>query len=179
MLFARDVVLVEGIAEMLLLPALANYLFADPTLHEDEQGRLARQFRSATIVSVEGVDFDPYLRLLLAGDEVRVDRVIVVTDRDHTGAGDARKAAYEASYSEHVKAGRLHVVVGGTTLEAEMFRDPANETVLRDAFVLLHPKSVFTGMPSPRPQPNLTQTTAPNSSRLRSGTRARRRTVPG
>lgn len=141
LLFARDVVLVEGIAEMLLLPALATYMFADPTLNDDEQERLARQFRSATIVSVEGVDFDPYLRLLLAGDEVRVDRVIVVTDRDHTGAGDARKAAYEASYSEHVKAGRLHVVVGGTTLEAEMFRAPANETVLRDAFVLLHPRS--------------------------------------
>jgi putative ATP-dependent endonuclease of OLD family len=141
LLFARDVVLVEGIAEMLLLPALANYLFDDPALDDDEASRLRRQFRSVTIVSVEGVDFDPYLRLLLAGDEVRVDRVVVVTDRDHTGAGDVRKATYETAYAKHVQDGRLHVVVGGTTLEAEMFRETSNESSLRNAFRLLHPKS--------------------------------------
>jgi hypothetical protein len=74
-------------------------------------------------VSVEGVDFEPYLQLLLAGEHPRVDRVVVVTDRDHTGAGDVRKTTYETTFAEAHADGRLHVTVGGTTLEAELFRE--------------------------------------------------------
>lgn len=175
LLFARDVVLVEGIAEMLVLPALAKYHLAAPTADvpatstgsEDTRAsegadspepaamapeaatensvelvrKRQRQFRSATIISVEGVDFEPYLRLLLEGDHPRVDHVVVVTDRDHTGAGEIRKTTYESLFSDDVAAGRLTVVVGGTTLEAEIFREPQNEDLLRTAFLTLHPNS--------------------------------------
>ena len=170
LLFARDIVLVEGIAEMLLLPSLASYHF-DSSMRGAPQGagcvgevvpgvnlgseetggatiadphalRLKRQFLSATIVSVEGVDFEPYLRLLLGGVRTRVDRVVVVTDRDHTGAGEVRKTTYEALFAEDVKAGRFVVEVGGTTLEAEIFKESANEELLRAAFLELHPNSI-------------------------------------
>ncbi|MDN3461060.1 AAA family ATPase [Rhodococcus sp. APC 3903] len=168
LLFARDVVLVEGIAEMLLLPSLASYHFrnlamlevlptpadnaqessenADATsdLPKDdivatelEARQRERQFASATIVSVEGVDFAPYLRLLLDGDHPRVDRVVVVTDRDHTGAGDVRKKDYEELFPDAATAGRLVVEVGGTTLEAEIFRESENEEILQKAFLAL------------------------------------------
>lgn len=100
-----------------------------------------RQFRSAIIISVEGVDFEPYLQLLLGGEHPRVDRVIVVTDRDHTGAGDVRKTTYEAAFAHAQADGRLHVTVGGTTLEAELFRETGNEQLLEAAFRVLHPKS--------------------------------------
>ncbi|WP_083213355.1 ATP-dependent nuclease [Mycobacterium malmoense] len=201
LLFARDVVLVEGIAEMLVLPAVAQRHLrqvaadlsntdeaskkddqdesvgakgvsasvdvvqakdtkaADQTESSDSSGleetkasrkpldafltakKLLRQFRSATLISVEGVDFEPYLRVLLDGEHPRVDRVVIVTDRDHTGAGDDRRASYEERFARDVEAGRLTVVVGGTTLEAEMFRMPENEAALRAAFIALHPKS--------------------------------------
>jgi putative ATP-dependent endonuclease of OLD family len=171
LLFARDVVLVEGIAELLLLPTLARHRLQSiaievPRRTDDgdsrepqnttdhvsgpgeigeivaaERRRAQRQFSSATIVSVEGVDFEPYLHLLLDGNHPRVDRVVVITDRDHTGAGDQRKASYEQSFHDAVSSGRLVVEVGGTTLEAEMFRELANEALLKDAFLTLHPKS--------------------------------------
>ena len=141
LLFARDVILVEGVAEMLVLPALAAFHLKGSDPSEDEVKKRLRQFRSATIISVEGVDFEPYLQLLLAGEHPRVDRVVVVTDRDHTGAGDIRKATYETNFAQAHADGRLHVTVGGTTLEAELFRETGNEQLLKDAFKILHPKS--------------------------------------
>lgn len=141
LLFARDVILVEGVAEMLVLPALADYHLKGSDPAEDVVKMRLRQFRSATIISVEGVDFEPYLQLLLVGEHPRVDRVVVVTDRDHTGAGDVRKATYETNFAQAHAAGRLHVTVGGTTLEAELFRETGNEQLLQDTFKVLHPKS--------------------------------------
>ena len=140
LLFARDVVLVEGIAEMLLIPALAEYHLTDPAQPPTTRSAHRRQFRSATIVSVEGVDFEPYLRILLTGYHPRVDRVVVVTDGDN-GAGAARRQSYQTLFADAAAAGRLHVVVGGTTLEAEVFRESPNEQLLRDAFEKLHPAS--------------------------------------
>lgn len=140
LLFARDVLLVEGIAEMLLIPALAAYHLDDPAKPLTTRSVHKRQFRSATIVSVEGVDFEPYLRVLLAGEYPRVDRVVVVTDGDN-GAGEARRQTYETLFPADVTAGRLHVVVGGTTLEAEIFRETPNEALLRGAFQKLRPAS--------------------------------------
>ena len=156
LLFARDVVLVEGIAELLLLPALADRHLAtcseDPappgvspdTDQEEREAMLRgwrRQFASATVVSVEGVDFEPYLHLLLDGPHPRVDRLVVITDRDTNAAGDLRKTTYEKEFPDATATGRLVIEVGGTTLEAEMFRDPANEKLLQRAFLALHPKS--------------------------------------
>lgn len=156
LLFARDVVLVEGIAELLLLPPLADRHLTvraadpappdvDPDANPAEREALLRgwrrQFASATVVSVEGVDFEPYLHLLLDGPHPRVDRLVVVTDRDTSAAGDLRKATYEAMFPDATATGRLVIEVGATTLEAEMFRDPTNEGLLRSAFLVLRPKS--------------------------------------
>lgn len=140
LLFARDVILVEGVAEMVLLPALAAYHLADPFRPAITRAALQRQFRSTTIISVEGVDFEPYLSILLDGEHPRVDRVVVVTDGDD-GAGEARSLAYRTRFGEAAASGRLHVTVGGTTLEAEMFRWDANELLLHEAFKLLRPGS--------------------------------------
>lgn len=60
MLFARHrIILVEGVAEAVLLPVLARKL----VLSDDAEKR--RQFRAVTIVNVGSVDFEPYIRLLL------------------------------------------------------------------------------------------------------------------
>lgn len=81
-LFGGRVFLVEGIAEALLIPIIAkNYIFNDkPDLH--------RFFRSAVFVPIDGVDFAPYVKLLLTPHNgVRIsDRVVVMTDGDRTKA---------------------------------------------------------------------------------------------
>ena len=59
LLFGGRVLLVEGIAEALLLPIIAKkYVLKD----SPEQYRI---FRSAVFVPIDGVDFLPYVRLLL------------------------------------------------------------------------------------------------------------------
>ncbi|OXM59004.1 TOPRIM nucleotidyl transferase/hydrolase domain-containing protein, partial [Amycolatopsis sp. KNN50.9b] len=61
LLFARRVILVEGIAEAVLLPVIARHcVFAGP-----DQAKQRRDFHSVTIINVGSVDFAPYITLLL------------------------------------------------------------------------------------------------------------------
>lgn len=77
MLFSPRVMLVEGIAEALMLPPMANTLFPVDSI---ERAR----FVGTVLVPIDGVDFAPYLRLLLtAADGRRIgQRVAVITDMD-------------------------------------------------------------------------------------------------
>lgn len=61
MLFGQRVLLVEGIAESVVLPAFARTLFAD------DPARLQR-FHGTALVPIDGVDFLPYLRVLVTPD---------------------------------------------------------------------------------------------------------------
>ncbi len=84
LLFGGRVLLVEGIAEALLLPAIAKH----HTLKEHpDQLRL---FRSTVFVPIDGVDFSPYATLLLTTvNGARIaDRVVILTDGDK-GTGDS------------------------------------------------------------------------------------------
>lgn len=79
LLFGGRVLLVEGMAEALLLPVIAEH----HTLKgEAEKLRL---FRSAVFVAIDGVDFTPYANLLtsVVNDARIAERVVVMTDGDH------------------------------------------------------------------------------------------------
>jgi putative ATP-dependent endonuclease of OLD family len=78
LLFGNKALLVEGIAESLLLPVMARKLVLRGK--RDEWLR----FKGTVIVSIEGVDFRPYVEVLLrANNGARIaDRVVVVTDAD-------------------------------------------------------------------------------------------------
>lgn len=84
LLFGGRVLLVEGIAEALLLPVIAEH----HTL-KDAPDKL-RLFRSAVFVPIDGVDFMPYANLLTTGlNGARIaERVVVMTDGDK---GKAKK----------------------------------------------------------------------------------------
>lgn len=84
LLFGGRVLLVEGIAEGLLLPVIAKHY----TL-KDLPDKL-RLFRSAVFIPIDGVDFSPYTTLLLTPvNEARIaDRVVVMTDGDKGVASD-------------------------------------------------------------------------------------------
>lgn len=90
LLFGGRVLLVEGIAEALLLPAIAEH----HTLKSDEDK--LRLFRSAVFIPIDGVDFSPYATLLLSAvNGARIaDRVVIMTDGDKaTGSNDDEENA--------------------------------------------------------------------------------------
>lgn len=149
LLFARHIVLVEGVAESVLIPVLAiqelERMWAGS---EDAEVKIAegkRHLASTTYIAIDGVDFDPYVQILLGGNARRVDAVVVITDGDPTQNGDLqgeqRKIRLETKYGEHVEAGRLVVCRGETTLEADLFGAAGNEALLKKAFLELHPRS--------------------------------------
>ncbi|SDS81280.1 ATP-dependent nuclease [Microterricola viridarii] len=151
LLFARHVILVEGIAESVLMPVFAGIIYSQtpPVESETPAEREAReernehnrtslrQFKSASIVAVDGVDFLPYLKLLLGGNTHRLDRLAVITDADGE-AGQLRRATYRNAFSKSVHLKRLEAFVGTRTLEADLFAQKDNETILRTAFLELH-----------------------------------------
>ncbi|MDP7732824.1 ATP-dependent endonuclease [Mycobacterium sp. TY813] len=136
-LFARHVVLIEGIAEAIVLPELARLAC------DGDEIRL-RHLAAASFVAIDGVDFEPYVKLLLNGPAHRVDKVIVVTDGDPVTKptprrlGDQRRKRYLELFPDEP---RLEVFVGGTTLEAELFSMVANEELLKRAYLKMHPQS--------------------------------------
>jgi putative ATP-dependent endonuclease of the OLD family len=83
-LFGGRIFLVEGIAEALLIPVIAKH----HVLKEDAEK--FRIFRSVVFVPIDGVDFEPYAKLLLTphNDVCIADRLVVMTDGDKTGAKD-------------------------------------------------------------------------------------------
>ncbi|MCP3426613.1 AAA family ATPase [Rothia sp. AR01] len=82
LLFARRAVLVEGIAEAVLLPVLARKCIYSSASDGDTQAR--RAFAGVSLITVGSVDFKPYMKLLLSvvGGQRLVDSLCVVTDAD-------------------------------------------------------------------------------------------------
>jgi putative ATP-dependent endonuclease of the OLD family len=162
MLFAKRIILVEGIAEAVLLPVLArNCVFPGPS-------NLAkrRKFHAVTIINVGSVDFSPYIKLLLGsvGGISVMDDLIVITDSDPDldPEPDAdvdseadpdedeesedteplnRPARLEELAQELGATGRLKVAAATYTLEADLMGEPTNVPVLRQAYRNQHPRS--------------------------------------
>jgi putative ATP-dependent endonuclease of the OLD family len=142
-LFGGRILLVEGIAEALLLPVIAKKLVL-----KDDVEKL-RLFRSAVFVPIDGVDFEPYAKILLTPFEsVRIaDRLIVLTDGDggdlKAGSelpGILRKRSLDRIASELGAAELLVVIINDYSLETEMVR-AGNAELLKTVYLQLHPLS--------------------------------------
>ncbi|RJQ29750.1 DUF2813 domain-containing protein [Candidatus Parcubacteria bacterium] len=135
LLFGNRAILVEGIAEALLLPVIAQKL----VLNDDTDGWL--RFKGAVIVPIDGVDFRPYVEVLLRphGDARIADRLIVITDADPTVLGN-RKVDLENLAATHGASQALTVLTNQHTLEHEIF-SAGNEAFLKRVFLSLHRKS--------------------------------------
>ena len=190
LLFGGRVLLVEGIAEALLLPAIAKH----HVLKNDPEK--LRIFRSVVFVPIDGVDFAPYVRLLLTcvnGARI-AERVVVLTDGDkgldvdeedatdedeqidqapddpvasvleectpvpkgndtrETGSstslngansgrpGERRREILDKLAKDLDATHHLSVLVSTYSLETELI-DAGNSTILRDAYLSLHPRS--------------------------------------
>jgi putative ATP-dependent endonuclease of OLD family len=135
LLFGSRALLVEGIAEALLLPAIAQRHVLRDGAHS------LQRFRGAVLVAIDGVDFAPYVEVLLrpSGGSTVADRVVVVTDADPQVPGN-RKAELEARADAWGTAAKLTVFTNAVTLEHELF-GAGNQVLLKTAFLALYPQS--------------------------------------
>jgi len=135
MLFGNRVFLVEGIAEAILLPVIAKFFVLK---HNQE---LWRCFRGAVLVPIDGVDFSPYIDVLLHplnGYSI-ADRVVVITDADPSAPGNRKEDLEDLALIWGVSE-RLKVFTNSLTLEHELFL-AGNARILKRAFLNLHPRS--------------------------------------
>lgn len=143
LLFGGRAMLVEGIAEALLLPVIAKKYVLNG---EDDKLRV---FRSAVFVPIDGVDFEPYIKLLLtscSGSRI-ADRVVVITDGDgwnlkagEQSAGARRKSSLDAFAAKEGASAMLDVSVNEYSLESELVL-AGNETLLKDVYLKFHCRS--------------------------------------
>lgn len=142
LLFGGRVMLVEGIAEALLLPLLAEkFVLKD----RPEKYRI---FRAAVLVPIEGVDFEPYVRLLIVphGGICIADRVVVMTDGDRHSSNESgesgtnRKARLDSIARVNPGQEVLSVILGNYSLETDLIA-AGNEALMREVYLRLHPRS--------------------------------------
>lgn len=143
LLFGGRIILVEGIAEALLLPVIARRFVLNGQVEK------LRLLRSAVFVPIEGVDFMPYARLLLThhnGTRI-ADRVVAITDGDgwdlkhgQPSPGESRRAELLAFAAEQDAGDLLDVAVNDFSLESELAL-AGNEEFLKAAYLKAHPRS--------------------------------------
>ena len=135
LLFGNRALLVEGIAEAILVPVIARHI----VLKTDRDAWL--RFQGSAIVPIDGVDFKPYIEILLRthGGASIADRLVVITDADPAVPGD-RKTELETLVAGFSSTGTLNVFVNDVTLEHALF-SVGNEKLLRNSFLAIHPRS--------------------------------------
>jgi putative ATP-dependent endonuclease of OLD family len=77
--FARAVIFVEGISEAILMKALWNYCYREPSDTFDKQG--------IEVVNIEGVTFNPYVDLISKVFSKSRVKCVIITDDDR-GSGN-------------------------------------------------------------------------------------------
>ncbi|MEV0726561.1 AAA family ATPase [Micromonospora purpureochromogenes] len=138
LLFSPRVVLVEGVAEALILPAAARVLFAAGSAD------LAR-FLGTVLVPIDGVDFEPYVRVLLtsAGGARISHRVAIITDGDQQNrkkTGAERIANLNSVIGGLGAEGHARVFASATTLEPELLA-AGNEAAIWAAWRKQQPRA--------------------------------------
>ncbi len=135
LLFSNKAMLVEGIAETLLIPVIAKKF----TLSADSEG--FQRFKGSSFVAIDGVDFKPYVTLLLSKYEGNciIDKLVIVTDADPHLAGN-RKEDLETLATTLTSGDKLSVYTNTNTLEHELYL-AGNAVILKAAFLKLHNRS--------------------------------------
>lgn len=143
LLFGGRVLLVEGIAEALLMPVIAKHFVLR------NQPEKYRQFRASVFAPIDSVDFEPYVKLLLTpNSNVHIaDRVVVITDGDRgnlpdgeTTPGERRRVALIQLATDLTTAAALDVFVNTYSLEPELVR-AGNADLMKAVYLDLHPRS--------------------------------------
>ena len=124
--FARRILMVEGIAEALLLPVLAKWA----------GGSLKKS--AVTVVNADGINFNAFLPIFGPG-KLEVP-IAILTDGDATTvAGDPSDTA-KGLKAQESGIPNLRVEFCARTFEHELARSPKMIELMLDALELLHPQ---------------------------------------
>jgi putative ATP-dependent endonuclease of OLD family len=157
LLYSQRTILVEGISEGLLLPAMADLLLAKDMEQQKEERRKKdkdaspvsghdplEQFHGAALVFADGVGFKPYLQVLLKPDPASGTRiaalVAVITDTDGAANEPSRVTDARTHAAQWGATAVLGLFLGAPTLEPELWH-PQNLSMLREAFLECAPRS--------------------------------------
>jgi putative ATP-dependent endonuclease of the OLD family len=126
--FARSVILVEGISEVLLMPLFAARLGEAYDLDKN----------AVEVVNIDGVAFEPFAALFNSvKPETRLNvRCAIITDDDRDEDAEPSSRAVNALA---LKSGLLGVFLAKETFEYELFS--ANEQLLSDTYKQMHQKT--------------------------------------
>jgi putative ATP-dependent endonuclease of OLD family len=118
LLFSPRIILVEGIADALILPAAAKQLFPAGSLQR-------ARFLGTVLVPIDGVDFDPYVRVLLTevNSARAAQRVAVITDGDQQNAVEKTDDEPATDRTGAPRIAALTALIGtlGATAHADVF----------------------------------------------------------
>lgn len=144
LLYAPRAILVEGLSEVLLLPALARRVLAT-----EDEGRInaakaaLERFHGTTMLLVDSVGFSTYLKLLLTPVDGAciAQHVALVTDTDRAQDADEsqRIENYRTLEKKELPA-QFEVFAGERSLEPQLWL-PGNEDILHDAHRACRPQS--------------------------------------
>jgi len=142
MLFANGVVLVEGIAEAILIPLLSQR-FLKPSVDLEKEG--------IELVNLGGVAFEHFGKLYNNDAENKrlLSKCSIITDSDPVEAKPAQgdKPAVEekpksdrAIKAEKLRGGNLFVSLAPHTLEYDLFNESEqNKNIMREVYRAMHP----------------------------------------
>ena len=139
LLFGNKCILVEGISEALLIPAIAHRLIFKK---DDVDTKTKRQkFIGTALIPIGGVDFKPYVKCLLSKfeDYCISDLMVIVTDLDLSSPGN-RKNELEVLANKLGSQSKLKIFINNGTLESELYTT-LNEPLLKEVYLELHPRS--------------------------------------
>jgi putative ATP-dependent endonuclease of the OLD family len=138
--FARRILMVEGIAEALLLPVLTK--IAGGCLKES----------AVTVLNADGLNFNAFLPLF--GEGRLSFPVAVITDGDAKKIGDEPSSTTTGLKTKEAEIPNLHVEYSEITFEHELARNAMILPHMLDAFELFHPitgrdlKAIINGLTS-------------------------------
>jgi putative ATP-dependent endonuclease of OLD family len=123
--FARRILMVEGIAEVLLLPILTK--FAGGNLKES----------AVTILNVDGINFNAFIPLF--GENLLGMPVVILTDGDAPDIGGQISATASGLNDQANNIQNLNIEMSEITFEHELARSSAILPYMISAFKSLHP----------------------------------------
>jgi putative ATP-dependent endonuclease of the OLD family len=123
--FARRLLMVEGIAEALLLPVLTKI----------SGGRLKES--AVTVLNADGINFNAFLPLF--GENRLSFPVAILTDGDASEVGAPPSATAVGLKAKEADITNLRVEYSEITFEHELARSPEILPLMLEAFEILHP----------------------------------------
>lgn len=123
--FARRLLMVEGIAEAILMPVLTK--ISGGCLKES----------AVTVLNADGINFNAFLPLF--GENRLGFPVAIMTDGDAKKIGDPPSATAVGLKAKETQIPNLRVEFSEITFEHELARSPELLTLILNAFEILHP----------------------------------------